>query len=88
MIKSGLMDANLGSRLDKLAAEFPGKAAFMIQRESIWEPYTYKHSLDAGSEIASGFDKEKAALHLVRDGLLQPGRRIFPKASLAVSVSI
>ncbi len=57
MLQSCPMSVDLGSRLDKIAAQHPNKAAFIFRHGSRWETFSYRQLLERSNALATGFQK-------------------------------
>ncbi len=89
MLQSCPMSAELlGSRLDKIAAKYPDKAAFIFRRGASWETLSYKQLVEHSNQLACGLQNMGIRAGTYAALMVPPGIEFFALTFALVKTGI
>jgi acyl-CoA synthetase (AMP-forming)/AMP-acid ligase II len=78
----------LGSRLDKIAAKYPNKAAFIFRRGASWETISYKQLVERSNQLACGLQSLGISAGTYAALMVPPGIDFFALTFALVKTGI
>ena len=82
------MQTNLAFRLERSARETPDRAALIIRRGAIWEPFTFQYIHQLSDEIAGGFSAFGLRAGMRAGFMVPPGIEFFALALALLKAQI